>query len=192
MVDAHRHEHQHGGRCHQQQHQRQRPGQRAHQPPHRHREPQHRHRQRQERGDAARQPFGPHRAHQWLECQDQRCDRQIDNPGPMHVKPDRRIEPILAQIKPALPSEQRAHLHQPHVIVGIAQREPAHRVPAINQKPKRDCHPQDQRKALPMAVDQAGADGRGRGFARQNCFPRMAMRSRAAITKGKVGNDPAR
>ena len=43
----------------------------------------------------------------------------------MDVRPDRRAQPMLPKVEPALPVKQAADLHHPHVVVGVAEPEKA-------------------------------------------------------------------
>src|SRR5262245_8855342 len=57
---------------------------------------------------------------------------------------------MLRKIEPALAVEQSAYLHHPHIVVGVAEREPADRVPAIVDKPDAEKQPHEQRDNLPV------------------------------------------
>ncbi len=50
---------------------------------------------------------------------DEKSQRDIDHPRPMHEAAARRIEPVGRHVEPALASEKRAHLHEPHGIVRV-------------------------------------------------------------------------
>ena len=39
----------------------------------------------------------------------------------MDVRPEGRVHPILSKVEPALPVEQAADLHHPHIVVGVAR-----------------------------------------------------------------------
>ena len=73
----------------------------------------------------------------------------------MDVRAERRVEPILAKVEPALAIEQGADLHHPHVVVGIAQPEPADVEPFLEDEPGAKAEPGEQDEQLPVPLDQA-------------------------------------
>ena len=156
MIDPVGHEHrQRDGRTHHED-DRQRPGQRRDQPPDRGTQRDQHHAKRKERSDATGKPFRFRHAHERPQQQDQRRDGKIDDPRPVDVEARRRIEPIVAQIIPALPVEQGTHLHQAHIVVGIAQRQPVDRRPALPDVEDRDHHPCDGGQLDPVPVQLVG------------------------------------
>ena len=83
--------------------------------------PQHGRQQPQQRPDGAHQPLGQRVAQKYLEQEEQSGEAGIDQPRPMGFIADRRLDPGLAQIEPALAGEEIAYLDEPHRVVGVEQ-----------------------------------------------------------------------
>src|SRR3546814_9484758 len=47
----------------------------------------------------------------------------------------RRIKAILAQVIPTLPRQPILHLHKADIVIGVIEREPVDRIPALHQEP---------------------------------------------------------
>ena len=62
--------------------------------------------------------LGQRRRHDPFACPDQRGERQVDQPRPVHRHAFGRCQPVLREVEPALPGEEVAHLDQPHGVVG--------------------------------------------------------------------------
>src|SRR3546814_11337276 len=75
----------------------------------------------------------------------------------MDVGAIRRVEPILAEVEPALAVQERADLHQAEVIVGVAQREPADQVPPDRDEHRRRPEPEERHPQPPVPVEMIGA-----------------------------------
>src|SRR3546814_20875921 len=75
----------------------------------------------------------------------------------MYVCAIRRVEPILAEVEPALAVQERADLHQAEVIVGVAQREPADQVPPDRDEHRRRPEPEERHPQPPVPVEMIGA-----------------------------------
>ena len=75
----------------------------------------------------------------------------------MNIRAQRRIEAVLAQIIPILPAQKRTHLHHPHIIVRITEREPIDLRPAVQHEAYRAQHPEQQQPAQPMTRENVGA-----------------------------------
>jgi hypothetical protein len=47
------------------------------------------------------------------------------------VRAERRVQSVLPEIEPVLPLDEGADLHHPQIVVGVAEREAADRIPAL-------------------------------------------------------------
>ena len=152
MVDPLGHEHAVGRAGEEDRNKGERVSARIDQPPRSQRQREQQQKIRQQRRDRDRPPLRAGSAKQRPKQQDQSRDRQIDQPRPVDVRAVWRVHPVLAKVEPALPVQQRADLHHPHIVVGIAQGEVADAVPAVEDEPaqERPSHDQ-QRDRLPVA-----------------------------------------
>src|SRR6476646_6928628 len=112
---------------------------------------------RKEWGNRDRPSFRPGSAEKWPKRQDQAGDRKIDQPRPMDIGAEWRVEAILPKVEPALPVEQGADLHHPHFVVGIAEAEIADFEPLPEDEPGAKAEPHQQDEQLPAALDQLGS-----------------------------------
>ncbi len=82
--------------------------------------------QPQQRPPRAHQSLGVGLVGEQMEKSEQARQAGIDQPRPMHVDADRRLQPRLMQVVPAAQQaravEPRTHLDQPHRVVGVEQR----------------------------------------------------------------------
>ena len=124
------------------------------QPPRRQRQREQQQQIGQQRGDRDRPALRPGPAEERPQAEDQAGDRQIDQPRPVDVRAERRVQPILAKVEPVLPVEQRADLHDPHVVVGIAEAEPADLGPFAEHVPGAEAEPDEQHDQLPPPLEQ--------------------------------------
>ena len=76
--------------------------------------------------------------------------------------PDRRVDPMLPQVEPVLPVEQRADLHHPHIVVGVAEPEVADLGPAAKQEPGAKPKPRQNHDPAPSPVEQVEQAGHSR------------------------------
>jgi len=156
MVDPHRHEHEQRRECERRQRDADPPQPRRNQPPDQQRDADHRHPQRQHRRNGAGDPFGGRAIGKAARDQVDRGNRQIDQPTPVHVEPNGRIELILVQIIPALTIEQRADLRHAHIVVGVGQVEPADHRPALLNHDSGGDRPDQRDQREPALRDEVG------------------------------------
>ncbi len=93
------------------------------------------------------------RADERSEQQDQASQRQVDQPRPMDVGAQRRVQPILAKIVPVLAGEQRTNLAHPHIVIGVGEHEELDRVPTIDDEVDAKAEPDGDRHPLPVAIN---------------------------------------
>ena len=74
----------------------------------------------------------------------------------MDIGPFRWIEPVLAQIIPILTIQQRADLHHPHIVIGIAEREPDNRLPTGDNENGASRQPKQRDDQQPTAGEKIG------------------------------------
>ena len=86
--------------------------------------------------------------------QDQPGERQVDQPRPVDVGAVRPVHLVLAQVEPVLPGEQRAHLADAHIVVGVGEDEAGDVVPAGVDQPGRVEQPDDDDQQAPAPVDE--------------------------------------
>src|SRR4051794_29448911 len=101
--------------------------------------------------DRDRPPFRTGSAEHRAKKQDQSRDRQIDQPRPVDVRAKWGVHPVLAKVEPALPVQQRAHLHDPHIVVGVAETEVADVAPLVEDEPAAKAEPGQEGDQLPLA-----------------------------------------
>ena len=131
MIDAQRHPHEQAGLRAQQDREGDRIGARVNQPADREDQRPQPRAERQHRRHRARDPIGGEGAENRLEDQQQRGDRQVDDPRPVDVEPVRRRQLVLPKIEPALAVQPRPDLREAHIVVGVAEREPVYLAPFI-------------------------------------------------------------
>ena len=73
------------------------------------------------------------------------------------------------------------NLHQPHIVVGVAEPEPVDLAPAIDDEPDRDREPCDERQLEPVAIEFQPEPGWCACGVIQDCFPRVMPRLGAAL-----------
>src|SRR3954452_6831823 len=61
---------------------------------------------------------------------------------------------MLAEVIPALAVEPGADLHDPHIVVGIAETEPADVGPLVENEVRAEAEPDEDGDQLPVALDQ--------------------------------------
>ena len=96
--------------------------------------------QHQQRHRERRDPFGPRFAQQRLQDHDQRRQRGIHQPRPVHFHGRDGVDAVLRQVEPALPVHQGAHLDHPQRIVAIGIEGAAR----LAQHRQRQYHRQDR------------------------------------------------
>ena len=123
---------------------------------------QHQREEGQQRRDRAGPAVGRPLLHEQAEQQHQPGDRQVYEARPVDVRPARRIEPVLAQVEPALPGQPVLHLQIAHIVVGIAKREPVYRLRLDREIIDRDAEPGEEGQPFPVVVrPEQRADGDG-------------------------------
>src|SRR5438132_8474481 len=71
----------------------------------------------------------------------------------MDVRAIGRVHPVIAKVVPALAVKQRADLHDPHIVVSVAEPEPTDLAPAPEDRPAAEGEPREQGDKLPVTPE---------------------------------------
>jgi hypothetical protein len=159
VVDPQRRELEQGRSGEQHQCRRQPIGPGREQPPQRRRQREHQDRERDQRRESHRPALGRGAAHEGRQQEIEPGDRQVDDPRPVNVEPLRRAQPVLAQVIPILAAEQPgAHLHDPQIVVGVAEREALDAGPIAPDHVNGGGKPEEEHQRTPVALERVRFD----------------------------------
>ena len=102
----------------------------------------------------------------------------------MDVRAKRRVHPIVAKVVPALPMKPGANLHDPHVVVGIAEPEPADLRLMLEDHPAAEAEPAKDSDRDPMrARRNSSARAPNSSALPSAIFPALAARPSTANSR---------
>ena len=123
-----------------------------------------------------------HRPGQRTQEDDQRRDRQVDQPRPVQFGAEGGVEPVLHRVVPILAGKQVAYRREPHGIIGIGHER--HRGRAVDRPRHKNCR--DQREGEPDRRPDGARRCRRRSEPRAHSAPsiRKICRSSAGSDSG--------
>jgi len=74
--------------------------------------------------------------------------------APVNVGSEGRVQPVIAKVEPILSMQKSAHLHHPHIVVGVAEVEGANVRPLANDEGQAEQQPSREDQPFPMAIEK--------------------------------------